>query len=105
MRYLFFVMNLGGCILGESDYSFSCIINADNQRKAEQWAIVIATRYSQKFGFAPHNLKISPQEITHNIFFVETRDEQEEINQMECPVANYGEIPAFLADIPFDDQK
>jgi len=89
--YLVFVSNFTGCVIGVSDYGFSCVIHADSKDEARAWGIEVATEFADRFGFPPHNIKPDRSEIISNTFVLDCDDPSGADH--ECVVGSY---PAAL---------
>jgi hypothetical protein len=99
--YVYIVANMMGCAIGVSDYHFSCVVDAASKQEAAAWGHEVAVRYSERFGFAPHGLRIGPKEIATNAFVfrekvVQRGDDEEEAKTIACRA---GELPSVLRDV------
>jgi hypothetical protein len=63
-RYV--VTNMFGCAIGGSEYKFSCVVYASTEDEARDWGMTVAIRYASKFGFPPHGVMPTFDEIEHN---------------------------------------
>lgn len=73
-RFLYVVSNMLGCAIGVSDYGFSCVIHATSREEAEVWGHEVAEEYATRFGFHPHGIKPTADEIRSNGFVMNCDD-------------------------------
>ena len=72
--FLYVVNNMMGCAIGISDYGFSCVVYALTEDQARDWGITVAIQYAAKFGFPPHAIQPSDDEIVRNSMVLDCPD-------------------------------
>lgn len=90
--YLYTVTNMFGCVLGVTDYGFSCVVFAESEEDAHSWGLRVATEYAARFGFHPHKLKPDEAQIKSNSYVWEYDGDP---SRADC-VCHYGSYPVDL---------
>lgn len=53
-------------VLGLTDYTFMCTIEADTQEQALAWGHRVAEEYNNRFGLLPEGRRLPPERIERN---------------------------------------
>lgn len=91
-EFLYFNCELFGA-LGISDYSFECIIEANNEEEAMEWGNQIAAKYDELYGLMPSGDRLDRETLRQNASIIDLSESPKSSDvKHRC---RYGEYPDF----------
>jgi hypothetical protein len=81
-------------VLGVSDYSFVCIIDAQSEGEALAWGHRVAEEYNWRYGLLPHGNRLAVERVPQN-GSVRTWKDGDEENFHRHPSCRADQMPDF----------